>query len=80
MIGKTTATTGAAGSGRSSLFLGAPSSVMMTPKLPRCTSSSAGSAFESSRAQSVALSNSKPYEEVGTASTAKMLQLDSGVA
>ena len=82
MIGKTTAATGSAGSGRSSLFLGAPSSVMMTPKLPRCTSSGAGSAFESSRDQSVAFSNSnsKPSEDVGAATTAKRQQLDSGVA
>ena len=80
MIGKTTAATGSAGSGRSSLFLGAPSSVMMTPKLPRCTSSGAGSAFESPRDQSVAFSNSKPSEDAGAASTAKRQQLDSGVA
>ena len=89
MIGKTTAAaTGSAGSGRSSLFLSAPSSVMVTPKLPRCPSSGAGSStFESSRAhaRSAALPNSKPeegVEEEGAAatSTTKRQQLDSGVA
>ena len=93
MIGKTTAATGSAGSGRSSLFLSAPTSVMVTPKLPRCPSSGAGSTFESSRARrTAALFNSKPSEEeegeegegeeegAAAAATAKRQQVDSGVA
>ena len=78
LIGKTTAASGSGGGGRSSLFLGAPASLMMTPKLPRCASSGAGSVMGSSRAHELA--NLRPSEDGAEASTAKKKQLDSGVA
>ena len=79
LIGKaTTAASGSGGGGRSSLFLGAPASLMMTPKLPRCASSGAGSVMGSSRAQELA--NPRASEDGAEASTAKRKQLDSGVA
>ena len=78
LIGKTTAASGSGGGGRSSLFLGAPASLMMTPKLPRCASSGAGSVMGSSRAHELA--NPRPSEDGAEASTAKRKQLDSGVA
>ena len=78
LIGKTTAASGSGGGGRSSLFLGAPASLVMTPKLPRCASSGAGSVMGSSRAQELA--NPRASEDGAEASTAKRKQLDSGVA
>ena len=80
LIGKTTAASGSGGGGRSSLFLGAPASLMMTPKLPRRASSGAGSVMESSRAHSVTLANPRASGDGTEASTAKRKQLDSGVA